>query len=285
LRWADSESLRNPHYAYTWPLGSIELRLKMKDYLKSWIPRIQDFSLKLDKLSKLYNQPWVLVNDLNDFIKIIFQDRGKLIVSRNGVVSDGSWELVSSANSILLDINNEKRLYNHQFIDNGLMILTLDGHSTDFFVLANQNIIPDLDVLSYLTAKYSVPSSSHRKTSVVSNYEKEVRLQNGHILQIVKDLGYSGSSVVKINNKDVPEGFYRLANQDIAYEIRDSKIKMEYYIEKFKQEDGQIIEIAGNRISGITKGSPVWLEDHPAPDGQYKKGWFSKIEVKNGKII
>lgn len=256
----------------------------MKDYLKSWIPRIQDFSLKLDKLSKLYNQPWVLVNDLNDFIKIIFQDRGKLIVSRNGVVSDGSWELVSSANSILLDINNEKRLYNHQFIDNGLMILKLDGHSTDFFVLANQNIIPDLDVLSYLTAKYSVPSSSNSKTSIVSNFEKEVQLENGHILQIVKDLGYSGSPV-KINNKDVPEGFYRLANQDIAYEIRDSEIIMEYYIEKFRQEDGQIIEIGGNRISGITKGSPVWLEDHPAPDGHYKKGWFSKIEVKNGKIF
>ena len=69
-------------------------QINMKEYLKSWIPRIQNFSLKLDKLSKLYNQPWVLVNDLNDFIKIIFQEGGKLIVSKNGVVSYGGWELV-----------------------------------------------------------------------------------------------------------------------------------------------------------------------------------------------
>jgi len=257
----------------------------MKDYLKSWIPRIQNFSLKLDKLSKLYNQPWVLVNDLNDFIKIIFQDRGKLIVSKNGVVSDGSWELVLSANSVLLDINNEKHLYNHQFIDNGLMILKLDGHSTDFFVLANQNIIPDLDVLSYLTAKYSVPTSTNHKTSLKTYYEKELELQDGDNLQIVEDLGYMGSTVVKIKNKDVPDGFYRLANEQIAYQIQDSKIKMEYYIETFKQCDGKIIEIGGNRVSGVTKGSPVWLDGNQAPDGKYKKGWLSHIEVKGGKII
>ena len=60
---------------------------------------------------------------------------------------------------------------------------------------------------------------------------------------------------------------------------------MEYYIERFKQEDGQIIEVYGNRISGITKGSPVWLDGYPAPDGQFKRGFFSKIDVKNGKII
>ena len=257
----------------------------MKDFLKFWIQRNQGFSLRLDKLSKLYNQPWVIVNDLSDFVKIIFLDRGKLIISRNGVVSDGRWELLSVANSILLEIHNEKRIYNHQFIDEGIMILKLDGYSTDFFVLANQNIIPDLDVLSYLTAKYPVSSSIKGKFSSGSEYEKELRLQNGQILQIVVDLGYTGSSVVKINNRDVPDGYYRLANQDVVYEIRDSKIKMEYYIERFKQEDGQIIEVYGNRISGITKGSPVWLDGYPAPDGQFKRGLFSKIDVKNGKII
>lgn len=257
----------------------------MKEYLKSWIPRIQNFSLKLDKLSKLYNQPWVLVNDLNDFIKIIFQEGGKLIVSKNGVVSYGGWELVSSANSILLDINNEKRLYNHQFIDKGLMILKLDGNSTDFFVLANQNIISDLDVLSYLTANYSILPSRNLKSSSKTNFEKELVLQNGEILQIVKDLGYSGPTEVKINNKALIDGFYRLANEEIVYEIKESKIKMEYYIEKFRQENGEFIEVGGTVFSGITKGSPVWLEGNVAPNGIYKKGWFFSIEVRDGKII
>ena len=253
----------------------------MTDYIKSWLPRIQNFSLRLDKLSRLYDQPWVLLNDSNDFIKIIFQKRGVLIVSKTGIVSDGSWELVASANSILLNINGEKRLYNHQFIDEGLMILILDGLSSEFLVLVNQNIIPDLDVLSYLNNKYLTPPFGTQKAA----YEKLVQLRNGKMLQIVKDLGYLGSTVVKINNENVPDGIYRLADKPIAYEISDSKISMEYYVEQFKQENGQNIEVGANRISGITKGSPVWLGNRQAPDGKYRKGWFSKIEVKDGKIL
>lgn len=140
----------------------------MQDYIKSWIPKIQSFSLKLDKLSKIHNQPWVLINDLNDFVKIIFQEKGTLLVSKNGVVSNGSWELNHIASSIMLDISGEKRLYNHQFIDNGLMILKLDGHSTDFFVLANQNVIPDLDIKNYLISKYSNPNLQEKKASFKS---------------------------------------------------------------------------------------------------------------------
>jgi len=146
----------------------------MKEYLKSWLPKIKNYSLELDKLSKLYNQPLVLVNEVSDFIKIIFQEKGKLIVSKNGVVSDGDYELLSVANSILLHINGEKRLYNHQFIDNALMILKLDGFSNDFFILANQNLIPDLDIESYLNVKYSAPVLEIRKQGKSSPYQKQL---------------------------------------------------------------------------------------------------------------
>ncbi len=257
----------------------------MKDYLKSWIPRIKEYSLKLDKFSKLYNQPWVFVNELNDFIKIIFQDKGKLIVSKNGIVSNGNWEIVSAANSILLDVSGEKRLYNHYFIDSGLMILKLDGYSIDYFVLANQNIIPYLDIESYLNTKYSNLFSENKLSSFNNFYEKELELHDGRILQIVKDLGYTGSTEVKINHAPPEDGLYRLSSSEIAYEVENGRIKVEYYIEKFKQDNGSIIEIGGSRTSGITKGSPVWLDGNKAPDGQYKRGWFSKIDVKSGKII
>jgi len=256
----------------------------MKEYLKSWIPKIKNYSLELDKLSKLYNQPWVLINEVNDFIKIIFQEKGKLIVSKNGVVSDGDYELVSVANSILLNINGEKRLYNHQFIDNALMILKLDGFSNDFFVLANQNLIPDLDVESYLNAKYSAPVLESRKQGKSSPYQKQLKLKDGRILQIIKDLGYSGETEVKINHKIPEDGLYKLAQQEIAYEIKDGKIKMEYYIEKYKQDDGKVIEIGGKRTTGIGRNCPVWMNGKLAPDGVYRKGWFSKIEVEKGKI-
>ena len=138
----------------------------MKEYLKSWIPKIKNYSLELDKISKLYYQPWVLIDEQGDFVKIIFQEKGKLSVSKNGIVSDGNWELISVANSIILNINGEKRLYNHEFIDAGLMVLKLDGISNNFFVLANQNIITDLDVEKYLNSKYSSPILEYPKKDI-----------------------------------------------------------------------------------------------------------------------
>ena len=256
----------------------------MKDYIKSWLPKIKNFSLELDKLSKLYNQPWVIIDDQNDFIKIIFQEKGKLIVSKNGVVSDGSWELVSVANSILLSINGEKRLYNHQFIDNGLMILKLDGFSLDFFVMVNQNLIPDLDVVNYLNHKYPISKIDGNVSKTLNSYDKTIELKDGRVLQIVKDLGYSGSTEVRINDNIPEDDFYRPLNSEIIYEIKNGKIKMEYYIESYRQIDGQIIEIGGSLIDGIRKGCPVWLNGKPAPNGNYKKGWFSNITVEEGKI-
>ena len=256
----------------------------MKDYIKSWLPKIKNFSLELDKLSKLYNQPWVIIDEKNDFIKIIFQEKGKLIVSKNGVVSDGSWELVSVANSILLNISGDKRLYNHQFIDNGLMILKLDGFSLDFFVLVNQNLIPDLDVVNYLTHKYPTSNIKNNASKPINFYEKTIKLNDGRELQIIKDHGYSGSTEVRINDSIPEDDFYRPMNSEIVYEIKNGKIQMEYYIDRYDQGDGQKIEIGGSRIHGIRKGCPVWLNGRPAPNGVYKKGWFSNITVENGKI-
>jgi curved DNA-binding protein CbpA len=115
-------------------------------------------------------------------------------------------------------------------------------------------------------------------------YEKELELSDNRILQFGYDLGYSGNTEVRISHNNVVDGFYRLLGRDIAYEIINSKIKMEFYIEKYKQSNGQFIEVGGNRINGIEKGSPVWFDGELAPDGVYEKGWFSKIQVINGRI-
>lgn len=258
----------------------------MIDYIKSWIPRIKNYSLQLDKLSKLYNQPWVVIDEVQDFIKIIFQPDGRLIVSKNGKVNDGSWQMIPIANSILLNISGDKKLYNHQFLDDGLMILKLDGMN-NYFVLANQNLIPDLNVEKYLRYNYS--STNPRKVTKVSStstdYEKSLELIDGRVLQIIKDLGYMGHTEVRIDHKIPTDGFYRSANRKLAYLIEDGFLQMEYYIERYKQSDGQIIEIGGNRVSGIGKGSPVWLNQNIAPNGRYSKGWFSEINVFGGKLI
>jgi uncharacterized RDD family membrane protein YckC len=116
-------------------------------------------------------------------------------------------------------------------------------------------------------------------------YEKELKLLDGRSLQIIKDMGFFCSTEVFIDDDCPDDGFYRLYNGKIAYEIENGKIKMEYYIEKFKQDEDSEIEVGGSRITGISKQSPVWLNGKIAPDGEYKKGLFSRIKVKNGRII
>lgn len=255
----------------------------MNDFLKSWIPKLKSYSAELDSLSKLYNQPWVLLNEQDDFVKIIFQPEGKLIVSKNGVVSDGSWQLLQTAQSLLLEIGSQKRLYNHQFVDDGLLIMKLDGSDDDFFVLTNQRLIPDLNVEYYLQAKYQ--RSLNTQAIPNEKYEKEIPLLNGMNLQVIQYLGYSGNTEVRINNLIPENGFYRATNSNLAFEVNDGRIAMEFYLEKHKQEDGTFIEIGGSRMYGVESGSPVWLGKELAPNGVYKSGWFSTIKVVNGRIV
>jgi hypothetical protein len=122
----------------------------------------------------------------------------------------------------------------------------------------------------------------HNKKGSV--YQKEKPLSDGRTLQIIKDLGYTGSTEVRINNRIPEDGFYFLSQNEIVCEIIGGKIKMEYYIENYKQENGNILQVGGSRMNGVGKNSPVWLHGNFAPNGEYKKGWFSKIKVKNGRI-
>jgi len=126
--------------------------------------------------------------------------------------------------------------------------------------------------------------SFEKKEEAKTQYQEELKLRDGRTLQVINDLVYSGSTEVRINHQIPEDGFYLLSEKPLAYEIEGGKIKMEYYIEKDEQKDGKIIEFGGSRINGIRKGCPVWLNGEFAPDGEYKKGWFSKVKVEKGRI-
>lgn len=264
----------------------------MIDYINSILPKIRVFSNNLDNLAKLQNEPWVLIDDIkNRVVKFIFQPNNEVICSKNGVVSIGKWSLLTQANSILLDINNEKRLYNHQFLDNALMVLKLDGASTDFFILANQNLIIDLDIARYIERQYLKPNNyiGHKEYLSISNKKRlgETTLIDGSHASFYA-LSDSHLSIIEgcevhINGKIASDGIYK-SKSNKRYEIENGILKDEYYIDNFKQNNGLEIEIDGHRMRGITKGSRVWLNNYPAPDGIYKKGMFGKIQVTDGMV-
>ncbi len=128
----------------------------MYTFLNSILPKIGSFSLKLDRLQNLVDEPWVLVNS-EEFTKIIFKKDLSLIYSTNGNVFIGKWELLNKAHSILIQYNNTAKLLNDVFLDDSVLILKIDG-SSDFFILINQNKIPSLNLEDYLKNKYLVPT-------------------------------------------------------------------------------------------------------------------------------
>jgi hypothetical protein len=119
-------------------------------YIKNLLPRLRQYSQTLDKIELLVEHPWVLIDDEGNQQKYIFRRGGKLILSFNGRVSFGTWEYLPSARSLLIDLDEGTILLNHDFVDPAVMILKMDGNKDKPFVLANENLIPDMDVVRHL---------------------------------------------------------------------------------------------------------------------------------------
>jgi len=64
----------------------------MKTYLADIIPKIKGFSQKLDNLTMLTNQHWVVIDELqNSKLVYIFRNNFELLISNNGKVEKGKW--------------------------------------------------------------------------------------------------------------------------------------------------------------------------------------------------
>jgi len=244
----------------------------MKDYINNLIPRLRGFSASLDKKELFIEMPWVVVdNDLNQQ-KFIFRRDGELIMSLNGQVTIGKWEYLSAAQCLLIDRIKDKVLLNQEFIDPALMILKKDGFKDENFIMVNERLIPDLNVFNYLKRLYD-----HKfKISTV-------QLNDGRILEISDYQGYVNSNLVSINGDQIDDCELVKANNFIKYLIRDSRLMSVYYMIQYKTNRGEIL--IEQRVREFrSKGDSVFQDSLPAPDGKYKLGFLSHIEVKDGKV-
>src|SRR5438067_1451304 len=122
----------------------------MKYYLSNLIPRIKQFSQDLDKKDVFVDIPWVIIDEQQKQQKYIFKRNGELLMSSNGQVTIGKWEYLSTAKSLLIDRIVDKILLNQNFIDSAVMVLKKDGIKDENLILANEILLPDLDVVRYL---------------------------------------------------------------------------------------------------------------------------------------
>lgn len=186
----------------------------MTHYFESLLPKVLDYSQKLDKLALLLDEPWVMAGDSQTQTKLIFRTGGSILVSENGSVAFGKWELLNRANSILIDYGHSAKLYNHGFFDEAVLALKLDG-TNDFFVLVNQNRVPDLDVTRYLKDKYlkETRSNTNVGSKVLEGRNVTYNVGNDemiiHFAYASQSMPYYGDSAY-VHGKPAPDGKYKI---------------------------------------------------------------------------
>ena len=211
---------------------------------------MQKFSASLNKASILIDKPWAMIDEEFEMQKLIFKRNKELILSKNGQVQIGKWDYFPEAKSLLIDRNVDKLLYNEAFIDKGVMILRLDGTDNRFFMLANENIVPDLDANRYLK------ELRYERLKIA-----EKRIVDGKILEIQResefDLPQIGNSVT-IDADPVQDGKYQLSKREY-FEIKQSRIYKILTETQYTNPDGQEVIIQQQYNSSITRGDYVFM--------------------------
>jgi hypothetical protein len=216
----------------------------------------------------LVDKPWALIDDSGEVQKLIFTKDNRLILSRNGVVSTGSWEYFPAAKVLLIDRVTDKILLKEQYIDENVMLLKRDGTQDDYYALANEMTIPDYNIPLYL-------NDLRCKEFQI----KEVEILGGKTIQIYDskhlDLDYDhiyfvGKKILEIDNTlnpcNLADGYYVSLNKRNTIYVENSHIT--------KKTD--------NLTLALQNGGEFQIE---AASGHSKKTHLNKIVRINGKEI
>ena len=202
----------------------------MKTYLTDLIPKIQRFSKKLDDLTTLTNQHWIVVDELMSVKNIyIFRSNNELLISVNGKVEKAKWEYLGN-NSLLIDKKDESFLFKHGFLDENILALKVDSKEEYAFLVNENKYEGELNsfstIIDFLTKKYIKNLNTNPLTKKLSPiYEKKekpkkivqgartVRLKtNKGELEIITKLhsGYTTGDEALLNGEPAPDGNYSI---------------------------------------------------------------------------
>lgn len=153
----------------------------MKTYFSNIIPRIQQYSEKLDNLTLLTNQHWVVLDELSNTKTVyIFRSNGELLISTNGKVNKAKWEYLGQ-NTLLIDLKSDQSyLFKHGFFDQNIFALKIDGREEYAFLINESKYDGELNniesVTSFLEKTY-ITNPLANKIGFLKN-ENEISLQH-----------------------------------------------------------------------------------------------------------
>jgi hypothetical protein len=250
----------------------------MKVYLKSIVNQLQNYSTTLDRTSILIDKPWALIDEEFEMQKLIFKKDKELILSKNGQAQIGKWDYFPEAKSLLIDRNTDKILCNEAFIDNGVLILKLDGTENRFFILANENLVPNLDAKEYLK------NLRYQKLRIA-----EMNLSDGRILEIQRDNEQYEKArignVVTVDSESIDDGKFQLSEQNKYIEINKGKVLKILIETTYTNPDNQEIIIQQQDIWKICNGDYVYIFGKQVDNAIINFSKSKNLIVRDGIVV
>ncbi|OQP64237.1 hypothetical protein A3860_19870 [Niastella vici] len=187
----------------------------MKTFLAEIIPQIQRFSARLDNLTLLMNQHWVLIDNIEHKKTVyIFRTNNQLLIANDGQVENAKWEYLGN-NSLLIGNINGTYLFKHGFFDKNLLALKIDSRD-EYAIFINENKYNgDLNsfekVLDFIRTSYLKEKLSSLHTTTIS--QTKIYSSNKGELEIeqigVNEFPSPGDKVF-MNNRPAINGKYKL---------------------------------------------------------------------------
>lgn len=197
----------------------------MWQYIKNIIPRIQQFSGKLDHVESFVDKPWVLIDEDENTHEYVFLRDHRLILSVNGKAIQGNWELLPTG-KLLINRITDQVLLEHAYIDEGILLLKISGGKDLPFMLINEKVITDRDPVKYLQSV-----EAKKLNYVFYTTEEGITLNDTNSstgkLEIGATITYDNGN--KVNGKLCP-----VAEPDKFYSLLDGVIQEVYFITDYK---------------------------------------------------
>jgi hypothetical protein len=154
----------------------------MNTYLLSIPESLKSFHEKINVKRALCGKTWRVLTQESEKVVLIFQEEGKIIVSKNGEAIKSSWEYIEANKSILVEIDSKQVLSHPTFIDDVLFILQQDG-TDKCIIMVDENKIDKLMLISLEAIKKYLYRISGEEEKERLEKEKERQAYRSYIAE------------------------------------------------------------------------------------------------------
>ncbi len=113
----------------------------MKTYVLYSINKLKRLGENLDAKTILCNKSWLIFNDSGEKILYIFSENGEILLTVNGIVSQGKWKYISANKSIVISADNKSYMLHPSFLDQNIMALNLDGTESYMLMIDEHSVL------------------------------------------------------------------------------------------------------------------------------------------------